>query len=1004
MTNGRTRTYIIVFALILVFCFAIAAFAIDFNFAQAAGELSYTHKVVSVLFDNSFSMEDFDRTEFAKYSLEMLASLLGEQDELYVTTMNVRADGKDETIQIDLSAADRESEIKNKIADTKALYPNGSTPAKSIDKALEVLTERGLALTGDSSYSENSNMEYWLVMLTDGMFDDQKTEQDIESRIKNYVGLQTVYLAFGDGATDLTDPELPLNKNYPFSAYYVPNSDELVAAMQDISNKISGRYGTTADNGQYVINGNEVIVDLDKFKFAVNNIALIVQNCGAVLQSVTYNGQTLKPTHSSTLQGTFVNNKDATVHIVDDGYSTVVSNGSCMSGGQVHFVYDRAVGSDISVLVEPAMYMEAYLESQVNGKWVKTDIREINGKMRPGDEVRVQYKVYSSATNEELNLAEIFGAPVEKVTYCGKGYNIGGVIPLEKGNNAISVAVSVLNGSYTMYSNIICYIETNPENYRLESKVDQIDARHSTVVYTLFVNNAQVDSNGLADYDMQVTITYPDGAKYDASIDNIAADGSMSVQFDGTDLEYGQYVFTATITNTQTGVARINTQTVSIIPSVLQVFCDTQQKLSISAFLLDKTPFSVEFSATMDGIAASFSNSLINYKLLINNVDVTEHSVIQNGNLVLTLTKDVLPDLTIGTKTLVLQADLLGNSPVTASYEFEIIDSAYYVEAVDNGACELNVYDLKNTNAAVSFRIYKDDVPCTAEELSAALENGTIAIDLQSFGWLTLLPYGVDVEVIDNNGDARITCNINKDIVSPFDYFLATFIFANQKTISLSYGTATASAEIAIKTLGWGTRVLRWALFVLIVLIILHIVMFIVGFFVAKRLPKGMLLTFSVNSTKINKPGSKRVNMTFKDIFLWHLSRFIPFREFANQRPKDLSEVIMRINKKTKRPEFVLQKDMVEYQYIPSNTNDGRKVADLLENCARGNKPTQLGIGSRSFMNLMRKNNNETLQRGSVQGIKSWYCVIKKEKVGMSVRLKEKKVVYFVPYRKRRKH
>ncbi len=1003
MTKGRTKARIIVFALLFVFCFATATFSNYFNTAQAANELEYKHKVVSVLFDNSFSMENSDRTEFAKYSLEMLASLLSERDELYVTTMNIRADGSDEKIKIDLSAADRESEIKNKIANTKALHPNGATPSESIDKAIAVLTERGLPLAGDSSYNENSNMEYWLVMLTDGMFDDGNTEYDIENRIKEYLGLQTVYLAFGDGAVNLTDPELALNKNYPFSAYYVPNADELVAAMQDISNKISGRYGTDADNGQFVVNGNEIVVDLDKFKFAVNNIALIVQNCGAVLQSVTYNGQALTPTLKSTLQGTFVNNKDASIHIVDDGYSTVVSNGSCMSGGQVHFIYDRPVGSDISVLVEPAIYIDAYLECQVNGAWVKTDVLEVNSTKRPGDEVRVQYKVYNSATNQEIDLVEIFGTPVEKVTYCGKGYNIGGVIPLERGSNAISVAVSVLNGSYTMYSNIICYIETNPEYFRLEGTVNPIDTRRSTVVYTLFVNNVQVDSSGLADYDIDITITYPNGEKHNAQIDNIAADGSMSVQFDGTDLESGQYIFAATITDLKTGATRVNTQTVSIIPGVLQVFCNTQEKLSASVFLLDKTPFRVEFSAVMDGIAASFSNSLIEYKLLINNVDVTEYSVVENGNLVLNLSKDVLPDLTAGTKTLVLQANIRGKEPVTASYEFEIVDSAYYVETAESDICELNVYNLKNTNASVSFRVYKDDIPLTAEELSAALEDGTIEIDPDSFGWLTMLPYGVDVEVTDNNGDATIVCNINKDIVSPFDYFLATFIFANQKTISLSCGDATASATISIKTLDWGTRVLRWALFVLIVLIILHIVLFIVGFFVAKRLPKGRMLSFAVNDWEIGLPSSIAVNLTFKEIFLWHLSRFIPFRELANQRPRKLIWTKIEINKKTKRPELILQKNVFEYQFVRQQTEEGQMLSALIDKCRKGGRPIYLEMSTDDFKTLMQKRTNAGYKNNDHVSIDNWYGVMFDES-SIETNGDPEYFICFVSCRKRRKH
>ncbi len=1010
MTRGCKKLLAIIVFLLLFFCFAAGTLAGGFLFVHAAEEVTYKRKIVSVLFDNSYSMWNNDtqkenRTELAKYSLEMLAALLSNQDELYITTMNPRADGDESAIEVDLSAENREAEIKEKIVDTSALYPNGKTPGSSIRKALSILTGRGLSLAGNSSYSETSNVEYWLVMLTDGNFDEGMTEELIEQNIEGYLGLHTVYIAFGADAKDLTDPDLALNKNYPFSAKCVPNSGELVSAMQDVSNQISSRYGADANEGQYSVSENEVIVDLDKFKFAVNNIAVIVQDCGAALQSVTYKGKTLVPIQKSALKGSFINSDKQAVQIVNDGYVAVVSDGDCMSDGQVHFVYDRAVGANISVLVEPAIYIDAYLEREVEGRWIKTDIQEINGEMRPGDEVRVQYKVYSSATDEEIDLAEIFGEPTEKVTYCGNGYAIGEPIPLEKGSNAISVAISVLGGSYTMYSNIICYIEENPSYYRLEGKVDQINGRSANIIYTLYVNDRQVDREGLKDYDVEVKITYADGTEHAAQIANTAEDGSMSVEFDGSALDYGQYVFTAKVTNRETGLSRVNTQTVSIVPNVFEVKCNTAEKLSFSAFRLSQESFKVEFSATMDGKFVSFSNSLIAYKLLIDDKDVTAKSAVENGNLVIYLTEDVVPDLALGTKMLTLQADVLGETSATASYEFEIVKSIYRLEPVEGSSRELDVYDLKNKQAAVSFRAYKDEIPCTAEELSAALESGAIETEADSFGWLTCLPYGMDVAVEEEDGDALIVCHVKKDIASPFDYFLATFIFAREKTVTIFYEGESASDTISINTLNWGERIWRWALFLIILLILLHITLFVIGFFVAKRLPKGMMLRFQIGQNLNNNVGNVgvwRVNMTFKEVFLWHLSRFIPFREFANQRPKSWNEVELRINGKTKRPVLVPKRDMVEYQYIQMSSKDGRALADLLADSARGKKPAKLEIHRRTFMGFMRKSSNEVLERGSAQGLYSWYGVANIDK--RTKREVVKAVFHFVDFRKRKKH
>ncbi len=1009
MTKGRARALVIVSVLVLIFCFAAGSLAVDFLSARAADEVTYRRKIVSVLFDNSYSMrnsgsQNENRTELAKYSLEMLAALLSEQDELYITTMNPRADGDESTIEVDLSAADRESEIGEKIVDTNALHPNGTTPGTSVGKALAVLTGRGLTLAGDASYTETTDTEYWLVMLTDGNFDEGNTDALIERNIKGYLGLHTVYIAFGGDAKDLTDPNIALNKNYPFSAYYVVDSGELVSAMQDVSNKISSRYGAEAADAQYSVSGKEVVVDLDRFKFAVNNIAVIAQDCGATLQSVTYRGKTLSPTQKSALNGSFVNWEETPVQLVENGYVAVVSDGDCMSGGQVHFVYDREVGEDVSILVEPAIYIDAYLEREVEGAWVKTNIQEINGEMRPGEEVRVQYKVYSSATDEEIDLAEIFGEPSEKVTYCGRGYAVGAPIPLEKGSNAISVAISVLDGSYTMYSTIICYIEENPTYYRLEGRVEQKSGRTATVVYTLFVNDRQVDREGLKGYNVEVKVTYPDGADRSAQIASTAADGSMSVEFDGSSLDYGQYVFTAKVTDLETGLSRVNTQTVPVVPNVFEVTCNTSEKLRVSAFRLSKESFKVEFSALMDGTPTAFSNSLIRYKLFLGENDVTEKSTVEKGNLTIYLSDDVVSDLTIGTKTLRLQADILGQTTATASYEFEIVGSVYRVETVENGSRELDVHDLKNKQAAVSFRVYKDEIPCTAEELSAALESGAVGTDAAPFGWLTCLPYGMEISVEDN-GDPQIVCSVKKDIASPFDYFLATFIFAREKTVTLTYEGATASDTISIETLNWGERIWRWVLFLIILLILLHIALFVIGFFVAKRLPKGMMLRFSIPTQPngiVTKPSASKINMTFKEIFLWHLSRFIPFREFANQRPRSCKEVVLRVNAKTRRPELVPTKDMAEYQYVQLSSKDGQALAEVLADAAQGKMPGKIKISRRTFMTFLRKNSNEVIQKGAPQGIPGWYCVLKVVDT-RTKRTSEAAAYHFVEYRRKRK-
>lgn len=1009
-SNVLRITFIFVFTIALVLSVSMVNFC-----PVSAGEVTYKKKIVSVLFDNSLSMrnsigQNENKTELAKYSLEMLAALLGEDDELYFTTMNKNAGQTESTFQIDLTAVDRLSEIEEKIVDNTALYPIGTTPSSSVGRALSVLVDNGLISSGDSSYYETQNTEYWLVMLTDGIFDEGNTESLIENYIKDYAGLNTIYLAFGSGAKDITDPNLSLNKNYPFSAYYIPNAQLLTSAMQDVANKISGRYGAETSSDQYTVSGKEIVINLDKFQFALNNIAVLVQDCGATLTSVTYGNKNLILTQKSELKGSFTNSDGDFVQIIQNGYVAVACDTECMSGGQVKFTFDKAVGSEVSVLVEPAIYIDAYLErEESDGRWVKTDVQEINSIMSPGDQVRVQYNVYNSATDEEISLSEIFGAPTEKITYCGNGYDVGEPIALEKGTNAISVTISVLNGSYTIYSNIICYIEDNPSYYRLEGELqvgEGTDYKKATAFYTLYVHNQPIDRAGLSDYSTEIKILYPDGTEHAATVNEVSEDGKMSVVFDGSDLNFGEYVFTAKVTSNETKLSRTNVQTLSIVPNDLKAECVTNDKVSTTLYLLDSETYKVEFSVFMEGKQDSFLNSIINYKLTCGNLDVTNLCETENGNLVFYISKENLPGLSVGTKTLKLEADVLGKVFDSASYEFEISNSVYAVEALDIGTRELDMYHLRDTQAAVYFKVYRDGISLSEEEINAAMENGEITIETNPFGWVTLLPCEVDTSVEQTeDGGTMIACRVKDDMAKPWDSLFSSFVFAKEKNISLAYNGVVGSDTIFINNLSIAGRIWRWCVLLAILLFIIHVVTFLIGFKVAKPLPKGMVLKFNIDldrSGQLDLPYKIEINMRAIEVILWHISRFIPFREFKHQRPRKLWNLAdIHINKKTKLAEFHTRRDMVKYQFTPYGTR-GDEILEAIQSYEnKNNKRKDFTLTEEEFMSFLWKDAGEIKQGSFVRGIYDWYGVIEID--SETQREVVDAVIHFVKYRRKRK-
>ena len=141
-------------------------------------------KIVSVVFDNSGSMVG-EREKFARYSLQMLIGLLDKDDVLFVTPMNKK--GGPDNFQVDLTI-DRNKAISDTLNLINGAY--GGTPIGSVDKAIKKLVSPGNNLPGLKSLDdyvegdESENYEYWLVILTDGTFDEIKNKSDMDKAPK----------------------------------------------------------------------------------------------------------------------------------------------------------------------------------------------------------------------------------------------------------------------------------------------------------------------------------------------------------------------------------------------------------------------------------------------------------------------------------------------------------------------------------------------------------------------------------------------------------------------------------------------------------------------------------------------------------------------------------------------------------------------------------------------------------------------------------------------------
>lgn len=554
-----------------------------------SSDVRYTKKVVSVLFDNSGSMLDLDkRNHYAKYALQMLMSLLNEEDTLIITPMNtdkgLAVSSTSHGFEVNLKSGDRNAEI-NRVMNSTFLSknPNGGTPGASVGVAVDQLEERGLKDREHLGQSAE-DLEHWLVVLTDGAFtghSDHRIVDLFESHIADFPSMRTIFLGIGsEDAIKAAGYLQPLTQKYMLSAYSASSSTEIVQEMQQIANQLSGRYAL--DNTLFSISGSTVTVDLSGTELAFKNVSVIAQNSGAKLTGATYNGSPV------TVSDPCVITIDS-VTGMKSGYTGVINGSPYLQGGKLVLEFNGTLDANsVTVLAEPALSIQPYFEHYNGSAWERTTMQYINANLSSGDKIRIGYEVYEQATNKPIDLSKIFGKTEEQVTYAGNSYSIGQDIPLVVGNNEIGITVSVKDGAYKLITSMRCIIEDNPIFYRVEGEYDAaIDAStlQANSVFTVFVNDKPLSKQELEKYTWTVTAVAPDGseAKVDATV---GQDGKVSTVLHASFEKTGKYLITFTVTSSL-GMSRVAEHTYDYSAGSMEIRQNHPEKFAAGATSAD---------------------------------------------------------------------------------------------------------------------------------------------------------------------------------------------------------------------------------------------------------------------------------------------------------------------------------------------------------------------------------------------------------------------------------
>ena len=974
----RMTSLLCAFVILLSTMTVFTSFAVDVE----SSEVRYTQKIVSVVYDNSGSMYG-NKTHLAAYSMKMLMGLFDERDTLVITPLNKSDTHANTTlgnsIEVNLAAADRESEINRIISQNAYVFsdPGGSTPSDAIGLGVQELVSRGLKDAGHL-YEAEDDKEYWLVIMTDGDFDDGNQGDLIGAQIKDYPSLNTIFISFEN--TLKLQGSILENTNLHFSAYEA-GTKNLVSVMQEISNKMSGRY-TLKQDTDYTVSGNKVTIHLDKLGFALSSVSLIAQNCGATMTSAFYQGQSMPITNGCVIEPTGISG-------MKNAYSGTLEGNDYFAEGTLEITYSGSVDPEmLSIFAEPALMIVPYMEYQDGSGWIRVDIQYINENLVPGDKIRVGYEVYERASGEPIDLAKIFGKAEEKVTYGGKSYAIGDPIPLVSGTNEIMISVSVMDGAYSLVSREFCTVEQNPSYYRVECDHNETVTSagfSGDVTYTVFIDNHPATAAELATYTYSATMFTPDGREIDVPV-TVRSDGKIVASISENSGAFGKYNISFSITS-EYRTTRSAEYTITVAPSSMTIGVDGSDHLSITQYDLKHNTAPFIFNLSAEGQPFPFDAGLVTYKLTVGGVDVTEYATVSGGTLTYIPTEDSLLRIinSVGDHDVVLDVEYPEKTSLNTSVKAKltIIKTAYTVETVNYGSRSIDRFNIGKTQAALYFKVLRDGRIFTLEELQDSYNKGMVGIDIPAAFTFGLIPVGVETSVEELNGEAVIAIRAVQDMKDLPAWFTSMLLFGSEKGVTVSYSDADNTANFVITNSSIFEYLIRILVILLIIAFIIYIIIYIVGFRKTSLLPNGTFVIIKddgmgscrVSTVDINNSWLRIVGWHFTRLLIWKIWGVQPLKKKRGNEARSFSaHKIQHCRDKDGRVDFGLRVTKVNACWaLNLNAAQKKSIDTIINDVSKGIRLTKSTTKLPEIKKVFMKKNNAVPKDSNCNCIGEWY-------------------------------
>lgn len=364
---------------------------------SVSAESLYIRKIVSVVFDDSGSMKSASKEKYASYAMQAFCSMLNSEDQLYITYIA----NPYTTYEANLSAGG----IQQTVDAIREHGSQGGTYFEAVKQAYKKLT---------SINDPNPNTQYWLVVITDGAFEEFIVNGDTSEYEKLSANEKAAYeearrQELNKEFLELSKEKMPNGSklqttfmaiNTPFGIdedlaeniffYKASDTQAIMNTMSSMADRVSGRTRLTETD----------IKKLDDKTIQISsaipllNIVVFTQGCEAKVTSATdSNGGKIPVAREVSLSYPGQADLVGGSYLLGDSQTVI-------GAGSYKVTFDQSVDlSDVVVLFEPALEMRTTVT--LNGEEI-SDFSALDDTMAE-DKVSLSCKIYEMGTDREID-------------------------------------------------------------------------------------------------------------------------------------------------------------------------------------------------------------------------------------------------------------------------------------------------------------------------------------------------------------------------------------------------------------------------------------------------------------------------------------------------------------------------------------------------------------------------------------------------------------------------